>query len=110
MTFRDLIGKKDITIYIVSRSGSFSKMTEMQMCRTSIGGSGFSIYHVAIENLDSNKTGLNKNGGVSSDWGVAVFLDVDEAADLAEKIATTKYKNSLKTINKMRKDARLLGS
>jgi hypothetical protein len=104
MTFRDLIGKKDITIYTVSRSGSFSKKTEMQMYRTSID-SGFAIYHVAIENLDSNKTGLSENGGVSSSWGVAVFLDVNEAADLAEKIATTKYKNSLKTINKMRKDA-----
>lgn len=104
MTFRDLIGKKDITIYTVSRSGSFSKKTEMQMHRTSID-SGFAIYYVAIENLDSNKTGLSENGGVSSRWGVAVFLDVNEAADLAEKIATTKYKNSLKTINKMRKDA-----
>lgn len=102
MTFRDLIGKKDITIYTVSRSGSFNKKTEMQMYRTS---SGFSIYHVAIENLDSNKTGLSKNGGVSSGWSVAVFLDVNEAADLAEKIATTKYKNSLKVIDKMRKDA-----
>ena len=105
MTFRDLIGKKNITIYTVSRSGSFSKKNEMQMYRTSIGGSGFSIYHVAIENLDSNKTGLSENGGVSPSWGVAIFLDVNEAADLAEKIATTKYKNSLKTISKMRKDA-----
>ena len=102
MTFRDLIGKKDITIYIVSRSGSFSKQTKMQINETF---SGYSIYHVPIGSLDTNKTGLSENGGVSSSWGVAVFLDVNEAADLAEKIATTKYKNSLKTINKMRKDA-----
>ena len=102
MTFRDLIGKKDITIYTVSRSGSFSKKTKMQIYETF---RGYSIYHVHIDSLDTNKTGLSKNGGVSSSWGCAVFLDVNEAADLAEKIATTKYKNSLKTINKMIKDA-----
>ena len=58
MTFRDLIGKKDITIYTVSRSGSFSKKTEMQMHRTSFD-SGFGIYHVPIENLDSNNLIVN---------------------------------------------------
>ena len=99
MTFRDLIGKKDITIYTVSRGGSIAKYTNMQVYKTF---KGFSIFHVAIDNLDSNKTGLSENGNVSSSWGCAVFLDVNEAADLAEKIAETKYKNSIKAINKIK--------
>lgn len=101
MTFRDLIGKKDITFYTVSRSGSIGKYTKMQIDETC---HGFSIYHVPIDNLDSNKTGVTESGGVSPSWGVAVFLDVNDAADVAEKIAVTKYNNSIKAINKMRKN------
>lgn len=102
MTFRDLIGKNDITIYTVSRSGSIAKYTKMQVRKTF---KGFSIFRVGIDNLDSNKTGLTENGGVSPSWGIAVFLDANEAAALAEKIATTKYKNSIKEINKIRNSA-----
>lgn len=101
MTFRDLIGRNDITIYTVSRSGSITKHTKMQVYETS---KGFSIFHIAIDNLDSNKTGLNKNGCVSSRYGIAAFLDANEAADLAEKIVATKYKNSISVINKIRND------
>lgn len=99
MTFRDLIGKKNITIYTVSLSGSIAKHSEMQVYETF---KGFSIFHTAIDNLDSNKTGLTKNGTVSPSWGTAVFLDANEAAALAEKIVTTKYKNAIKAINKIR--------
>ena len=99
MTFRELIGKKGITLYTVSLSGSIMKHANMQLDKTF---DGYLAYHVYIDNLDSNKTGLTASGNVDQGWGVAVFLDPNEAADLAEKIVTTKYNNSIKKINKIR--------
>lgn len=101
MTFRELIGRNDITIYEVSRGGSIMKRENMSIRE---GYSGYSIFHVGIDNLDSNKTGLSTKGNVSPTWGTAIFLDPNEAADLAEKIATTKYNNSMKAINKIRNE------
>lgn len=102
MTFRDLIGKKDITAYEVARSGSIRVLKNLTIDE---GLMGYSIFHVGISNLDSNKTDLTNSGCVSSSCGGAIFLDANEAADLAEKIATTKYNNSIKAINKIRKEA-----
>lgn len=100
MRFRDLIGKKDITAYEVARSGSIRVRKNLSIDE---GFMGYSIFHVGISDLDSNKTGLTPSGCVSSNWGSAIFLDGNEAADLAEKIAMNKYTNSLKAINKIRK-------
>ena len=99
MTFRELIGKKGITLYTVSLSGSITKHTNMQIDKTF---NGYLAYHVYIDNLDSNKTGITDSGNVDQGWGVAVFLDPNEAADLAEKIVTTRYNSSIKKINKIR--------
>lgn len=100
MTFRDLIGRNDITIYTVSRSGSISKHTNMKVYETF---DGFAISGMDIKNLDSNKIGVTENGNVSPSWGTAVFLDFEEAASLYERMAKTKYENSIKKINEMRK-------
>lgn len=108
--FKDLIGSKS-SIYSVSENGSIKKWDNVEIEK-------FKVFHhktgitevfahfkngpfMRIENLDSNKAGLTKNGNVSSSWGYAVFIDANEAAELATRIVTTKYNNSIKQIKEV---------
>ena len=91
-TFRDYLDK-EVTYYKVSSGGSFTKHSG----KISFYGRRYHLGSMYID-LDSNKSGLNENGNIDKGWCRAIFLDVNEAASLAKKIADTKYNNKMKQI------------
>lgn len=111
MTFRDLIGKTT-TVYSVSRGGNLKRWDNVKIDQYKLFTVNTGVEEIRthlrngplmeIDDLDSNKAGLAKGKNISIGWGCAVFLDVNEAAELAEKIVATKYDNSMRAINKIR--------
>ena len=94
LTFKDVVGK-EFTLYEVAKSGSISKHTVI--------GNAFFKSLSSEKNLDMNSSTLhlNKNGNIEIGWGYACFLNADEAAEMATKIITTKYNNSITQIKKI---------
>ena len=111
MTFRDLIGKTT-TVYSVSHGGCLRRWDNVKVTQFKILNVNTGVEKTCtdlrngplmnIDDLDSNKAGLTKNGNISIGWSHAVFLDVNEAAELAEKIVTAKYNNSMAAINRIK--------
>ena len=90
LTFADVVGK-EFTLYEVSRSGSIRSYKVE-------GNDNFFNHRFDKIDMNSSTMHLNKNGNIHIGWGYACFLNADEAAELATKIVTTKYNNSIKQI------------
>lgn len=90
LTFRDVEGKEEFTLYEVSKSGSISKHTVKS--KRFFNGK-----------VDKNASALhlNEHGNIHIGCGYAVFLNPEDAAELAIRIVTTKYNNSIKKIKKV---------
>lgn len=93
LTFKDVVGK-DFTIYEVAKSGSIRSYKVKS-------DDGFFNHPFDKVDMNSSATHLNKNGNINIGWGYARFLNADEAAELATKIVTTKYNNSIAKIKKV---------
>ena len=51
--------------------------------------------------LDTTSTHLTESGNISKDWGHALFANAEDAAEVAKRIVTTKYNNSMAKIKKV---------
>lgn len=89
LTFKDVVGK-EFTLYKVTRGGSIKK---------SIVKAQYNGYEKIP--MDASAWHINKNGNIDIGWGYACFLNADEAAELATRIVTTKYNNSIDKIKKV---------
>jgi len=89
LTFREAMEKK-LPWYEVSKSGSISSY------EPDVHRGGFSDLP-----LDSTSWHLTENGTINIGWGYAVFANAEDAADLAKRIVTTKFENSMKKIKKV---------
>ena len=94
LTFKDVVGK-EFTLYHVSRSGSIHKYT----VKAEHNHSFFNGYEKIP--MDASALHLNKSGNIHIGWGYACLLNADEAAELATRIVTTKYKNSIAKIKEV---------
>jgi hypothetical protein len=89
ITFREAIEKK-LPIYEVSRGGSISSREANPL------HGGF-----WKKPLDATAWHLTDRGTIDIGWGYAVFANADDAAELATRIVTTKYNNSIEKIKKV---------
>ena len=87
LTFGDVKGK-ECTFYIVSIGGAIRKHTSKHICDD-------------VVDLNASTKHINKNGGIDIGWGYAVFLNAEDAAEMAIKIVTRKYNNSIEKIKKV---------
>ena len=92
LTFGDVVGK-EFTFYEVSIAGAiYARKMNSNVWESS--------YYKDID-LNSSTIHINKNGNIDIGWGYAYFLNANEAAELATKIATRKYNNSIKKIKEV---------
>ena len=89
MTFREAM-EKDTPFYEVAKSGSISSY------KPSIQRGGLMRLP-----LDATTWHLNDNGTINIGWGYAVFANAEDAAEVAKRIVTTKFENSIKKIKKV---------
>lgn len=94
LTFKDIVGK-EFTLYTVTRGGSIRK----SIVKAQYNKSFFDGYEKIP--MDASALHLNKKGNIDIGWGYACFINADEAAELATRIVTTKYNNSIKQIKKV---------
>ena len=94
LTFKDVVGK-DFTLYTVTRGGSIRK----SIVKAQYSKSFFDGYEKIP--MDASSLHLNKNGNIHCGWGYACLINADEAAELATRIVTTKYNNSIDKIKKV---------
>lgn len=109
LKFKDVLDK-EFTVYEVSSSGSIGKYENVSLRKVKIRNlltdEIKEEYHIQNgpmmsfndKSINSSVAGLNKNGNISIGWGHAVFLSKEKAQELARKIVTTKYQNSIKKI------------
>ncbi len=90
LTFKDVEGEEEFTVYVVSKSGSISKETVKSK----------PFFNGKVDK-DASALHLNEHGNIDIGWGYAVFLNPEDAAALATKIVTTKYNNSIAKIKKV---------
>lgn len=92
LTFKDVVGKK-FTLYEVTISGAvYAHKLKSDYFEQP--------FHEGID-MNSSAIHLNKNGNIDKGYGHAYLLNADEAAELATKIVTTKYNNSIKKIKEV---------
>jgi hypothetical protein len=51
--------------------------------------------------LDKASVHLTEDGKIDRGWGYAVFANAEDAAEMAKKIVTMKYNNSIEKIRKV---------
>lgn len=92
LTFKDVVGK-EFTLYEVSRGGAiYAHVMNSYVWESS---------HYKNIDLNSSTLHINENGNIGFGWGCAYLLNADEAAELATRIVTTKYNNSIKKIKEV---------
>ena len=91
IVFRDVAHLEKIKIYRVSRGGAID--VYMTNPKNLHFGDEFG--------LDDSSIHLNKNGNIYIGWSYALFLNAEDAAELATRIATTKYNNAIEKIKKI---------
>lgn len=92
LTFKDVVGK-EFTLYEVSTSGA--------IYAHKVNSDVWESYYYKNIDLNSSTIHVNKNGNINIGWHCAYFLNANEAAELATKIVTTKYNNSIKKIKEV---------
>ena len=91
LTFREAMNQ-GLPWYEVSRGGSISSFIP----NPNRGG-----YMDCGSWMDATSKHLNENGNIDIGWGYAVFANAEDAAEVAKRIVTTKYNNSMAKIKKV---------
>jgi len=89
LTFREALDN-NLLFYEVSKSGSISSY------KPSLQRGG--LFQLP---LDETAWHLTDKGTIDIGWGYAVFANAEDAAEVATRIVTTKYNNSIAKIKKV---------